>query len=253
MKENYDKRKVSYKSKSKTIHSKKSFKQRFQDFAFTEEFQKELQENEEKQKASNSNTSQKIKNNSKKSSRFIKSIFFIFKSIILICIIAIAVFFIPYLSIAFNSYVNGFDTARIDIETVPHIYDKDGNLISVMYGYYDTGSENFIPTYSSIYTDISSLPNYVGDAFTAIEDETFYDNSGISINRLAYATFNYIVKGDSSFGGSTITQQLVKVATGDNSHSPSRKAREIGSALYLTDNWSKAKILASYMNLVYYR
>lgn len=128
----------------------------------------------------------------------------------------------------------------------------NGNLISVMYGYYDTGNENFVPTYSSIYTDISSLPNYIGQAFTAIEDETFYNNNGIAINRLAYATFNYIIKGDSSFGGSTITQQLIKVTTGDKSHSPTRKAREIGSALYITENWSKSKILASYMNLVYY-
>lgn len=147
---------------------------------------------------------------------------------------------------------NGFDTSRIDVEKVPHIYDRNGNLIAIMYGYYDNKKENFIPTYSSVYTDITSLPKYVSDAFIAIEDETFYDNSGISINRLLYATFNYILKGDSSFGGSTITQQLIKVASGDSSHSPSRKAREIGSALYITDNWSKTKILGSYMNLVYY-
>ncbi len=146
----------------------------------------------------------------------------------------------------------GFDTTRIDVEKVPHIYDKSGNLIAIMYGYYDNNKEDFVPTYSSVYTDINSLPKYVSDAFTAIEDETFYDNSGISVNRLLYATFNYIVKGDSSFGGSTITQQLIKVASGDNSHSPTRKAREIGSALYITDNWSKNKILGSYINLVYY-
>ena len=58
-----------------------------------------------------------------------------------------------------------------------------------MYGYYDNNKENFIPTYSSVYTDITSLPKYVSDAFIAIEDETFYDNSGISLNRLLYATF----------------------------------------------------------------
>ena len=121
-----------------------------------------------------------------------------------------------------------------------------------MYGYYDNGQENFQPTYSSVYTPINDMPQYVSDAFTAIEDETFYGNSGISVNRLLYATFNYLVKGDSSFGGSTITQQLVKVATDEKEHSPSRKAQEIGSAMYLTDNWSKEKILGSYINLVYY-
>ena len=79
------------------------------------------------------------------------------------------------------------------------IYDRNGKLIEIMYGYYDSGDEDFVPTYSSVYTDINSLPKYVGDAFTAIEDETFYDNSGISVNRLLYATFNYLLKGDSSF------------------------------------------------------
>lgn len=172
--------------------------------------------------------------------------------VILLAIIGGTIFFVPYLTTAINSYNSGFDTSRIDIEKVPYIYDKDGNLISVMYGYYDNQEEGFVPTYSSVYTDINSLPKHVGDAFTAIEDETFYENMGISFNRLLYAIFNYMLKGDSSFGGSTITQQLVKVATGDSSHSASRKAREIGSALYLTDNWSKHKILASYMNLVYY-
>lgn len=172
--------------------------------------------------------------------------------LILLAIIGGTIFFVPYVTTAINSYNSGFDTTRIDVENVPFIYDKDGNLLEVIYGYYDTGEAGFNPTYSSVYTDINSLPKHVGDAFTAIEDETFYENMGISFNRLAYALFNYILKGDSSFGGSTITQQLVKVATGDSSHSASRKAREIGSALYLTDNWSKQKILASYMNLVYY-
>ena len=162
------------------------------------------------------------------------------------------VFFMPYLQKAIASYEEGINTTRIDISRVPHIYDRNGNLLCVMYGYYDNGQENFQPTYSSVYTPINDMPQYVSDAFTAIEDETFYGNSGISVNRLLYATFNYLVKGDSSFGGSTITQQLVKVATDEKEHSPSRKAQEIGSAMYLTDNWSKEKILGSYINLVYY-
>ncbi|MBO5476604.1 MAG: penicillin-binding protein [Clostridia bacterium] len=266
MKKNYEKGKKSYSDVSKGKHysQKKGLKQKLMDFALTKEYQQELHD----KKANNlKNVNQDIKSdtdsvnlkiensNAKTTSKpksGVKKFFGTIVILILIFIVALCIFFIPYLSMAFNSYENGFDTTRIDIESVPHIYDKDGNLISIMYGYYDSGKENFVPTYSSVYTDLTSLPKFVGDAFTAIEDETFYDNSGISVNRLLYATFNYLVKGDSSFGGSTITQQLVKVSTGDDSHSPSRKAREIGSALHLTDKWSKDKILASYINLVYY-
>ena len=265
MKKNYKKRNKSVKPVSnvkRKSKKKESIKEKVDRFLYTSEFFKS-RDSKEDLKSKNQDINSKKGNPTKKISSI--SITPTVKKrktwrivlLILICIISIIgicllIFFIPYISIAYDSYNNGFDTTRIDIDRVPHIYDKDGNLLAIMYGYYDSGEENFIPTYSSVYTDISSLPKYISDAFTAIEDETFYDNNGISINRLLYATFNYVVHGDSSFGGSTITQQLVKVATGDNAHSPSRKAREIGSALYLTDNWSKSKILASYINLVYY-
>lgn len=260
MKKNYDKRRKSY---SKASHaengkstSKKTIKEKYDHFMYAEDYLSARDEN-----SGSKSINQDIKTNNLKSNNNVsitkkrktgKNIFLFIIAIIIILLIILSIFFIPYISTAFKSYENGFDTTRIDVESVPHIYDRNGNLIEIMYGYYDSGDEDFVPTYSSVYTDINSLPKYVGDAFTAIEDETFYDNSGISVNRLLYATFNYLLKGDSSFGGSTITQQLVKVATGDDSHSPSRKAREIGSALYLTDNWSKSKILASYINLVYY-
>ncbi len=269
MNKNYDKRHKTYKTASHAMPKKKvlpkkklTLKERINKFMYNEDY---LQNRDRSQNTNSSREDINFNNlKSKSTISEVKKITpvrkssngsKIFKSTLIILIIiglGLTIFFIPYISTAVNSYNRGFDTTRIDVDTVPHIYDKNGNLVEIMYGYYDSGAENFVPTYSSVYTDIATLPKYVGDAFTAIEDETFYDNSGINFNRLLYATFNYIIKGDSSFGGSTITQQLVKVATGDDSHSPARKAREIGSALYLTDNWSKAKILASYINLVYY-
>lgn len=266
MKKNYGKGKKSYSTVSKGKHfsQSKGFIQKIKDFTLTKEYQQELHDKKAdslKNVSKDINSDVHSKNvqiensnacNTSKSKSGIRKFFGIIGCIFLILIVGIILFFVPYLTMAFNSYQNGFDTTRINIESVPHIYDKDGNLISVMYGYYDSEKENFVPTYSSVYTEITTLPKHVGNAFTAIEDETFYENSGISVNRLLYATYNYLTKGDSSFGGSTITQQLVKVSTGDDAHSPSRKAREIGSALYLTDHWSKDKILASYINLVYY-
>lgn len=253
MKKSYDKRKI-HNAKPSQKHAKSpTMKDKFEHFMFKDEYF----QNKDTGSSTNGNVhSEKIDNlksasfvlQKKKSHNALKVTMFLLVAAAVAC----TAFFVPYISTAFKSYENGFDTTRIDIDSVPHIYDRNGNLLLIMYGYYDSSEENFVPTYSSVYTEINSLPKYVGDAFTAIEDETFYDNSGISVNRLLYATFNYLIKGDSSFGGSTITQQLIKVATGDDSHSPTRKAREIGSALYLTDHWSKAKILGSYINLVYY-
>ena len=61
----------------------------------------------------------------------------------------------------------------------------------------------------------------------AIEDERFYKHSGIDIYRTAGAIFTYIANGGkSSFGGSTITQQLVKNLKEDDDDSIARKIRE---------------------------
>lgn len=263
MKKDYEKRRKSYSNALHAINSKetkkqKTLRQKLDEFMYKEDYLESRNASDFKSNREDINRDHmksiiKVSGvpapGEKKSKHSVLKVLVIF---VIICIILMLAFFMPYISTAFKSYENGFDTTRIDVDSVPHIYDRNGNLIQIMYGYYDSGEANFVPTYSSVYTEINSLPKYIGDAFTAIEDETFYDNNGISVNRLLYATFNYLIKGDSSFGGSTITQQLVKVATGDDAHSPSRKAREIGSALYLTDHWSKEKILGSYINLVYY-
>lgn len=164
----------------------------------------------------------------------------------------IFILFHSYLEIALDSYRVGINTSRIDYNSVPYMYDKNGEQINMYYGYYDEEDTDFIPTYSSEYTKLEEVPKYVYDAFIAIEDETFYENYGFSPKRLLGAFVSYELKGDSSYGGSTITQQLVKIATGDNSHSAERKARELGAAIYLTEHWDKEQILESYINVAYY-
>lgn len=262
MKRNYSKRRKSnrveispsQKQESNTLLEKVKKFSLTEDMTNTSQSGKDFKSNESNETATHttkSNPTKTEKTNYKKP--IIKhKVLFTISLIFIFFFTAGILIFAPYLTAAYNSYTNGFDTSRIDIDSVPRIYDKDGNLVLLMYGYHDEKSNNVVPTYTSVYTDLSELPKYVGDAFISIEDESFYSNTGISLPRLLYATFNYMVKGDSNFGGSTITQQLVKVATGDDAHSPSRKAREIGSALYLTNHWSKEKILASYLNLVYY-
>ena len=191
------------------------------------------------------------KNNQKSSSTF-SNILFVTFIVFIVLVFALFINIYPYLEIAYNAYENGIDTSRIDEELVPHMYDINGNLINMYYGYYEENSEGFVPTYSKVYTKIEELPDYVYNSFIAIEDENFYTNSGISLKRLIGASVNYLVYGDSSYGASTITQQLIKCATGDNSHTPERKCREIGQALSLNEKWSKKKIMESYLNLIYF-
>ena len=57
--------------------------------------------------------------------------------------------------------------------------------------------------------------------------------------------------GSSSFGGSSITQQLVKNITGDNSSKVSRKVKEWFRAFAIEGIMTKEEIINSYLNIIY--
>ncbi|MBQ7352974.1 MAG: PBP1A family penicillin-binding protein [Clostridia bacterium] len=104
----------------------------------------------------------------------------------------------------------------------------------------------------SEWVSIEDIPNNLINAFIAVEDKRFYDHSGVDWLRTVKAIFNYLFKfEDSSFGGSTITQQLIKNLTGENDNSPKRKINEIFRALKLEKKLDKKEILEIYLNVVY--
>lgn len=96
------------------------------------------------------------------------------------------------------------------------------------------------------------MPNNLKNAFIAVEDHRFFEHNGVDWMRTAKAAFNYIVKlGKTEFGGSTITQQLIKNLTGDNKRTPKRKIEEILRAIHIEKNIGKIEILELYLNIVY--
>ena len=102
------------------------------------------------------------------------------------------------------------------------------------------------------YDDMSK---YLPKAYVAIEDERFYKHHGVDWKRTAGAIFNTIFKGSSSYGGSTITQQLVKNLTKDDESSGFagiyRKIREWAKAYQVERMISKQQILELYLNILY--
>lgn len=104
----------------------------------------------------------------------------------------------------------------------------------------------------------------VPEAFLSIEDERFYEHNGIDIKRSAYAIFKYITSGGKgSFGGSTITQQLIKITMSDDARSGlagiERKIREWSRAVQIekklaegqSKEYAKNRILERYLNRIY--
>ncbi len=99
---------------------------------------------------------------------------------------------------------------------------------------------------------IDEMPENLKNAYVAIEDQRFYKHMGIDIRRTGAATLSYIKNlGHASFGGSTITQQLVKNLTGNNSKKVSRKFDEWSKAFVLELTMSKEEILEAYLNIIY--
>lgn len=104
----------------------------------------------------------------------------------------------------------------------------------------------------SEWKSIYDMPENLKNAFVAIEDKRFYEHNGVDWLRTFKAVGNYIFRfGNRSFGGSTITQQLIKNLTGDNMVTPKRKLEEIIRAINLEKDLSKNEILESYLNVVY--
>jgi len=101
-----------------------------------------------------------------------------------------------------------------------------------------------------IWVDIENITPDMQNAIVAIEDERFYVHSGVDLKRTTGAVINEL-KGGSTYGGSTLTQQLVKNLTGDNEHSRLRKVREILRAISLETKLSKSEILELYLNTIY--
>ena len=121
------------------------------------------------------------------------------------------------------------------------VYDKNGQQIGAFYD-----SENRVTVK---YNDI---PKSVVDAVVSIEDERFFKHHGVDLKRTVGAIFTYVTHGGhSSFGGSTITQQLVKNIKNDKEASWTRKIREWYRAVSLENKLSKEEIFESYVNQIY--
>ncbi len=102
-----------------------------------------------------------------------------------------------------------------------------------------------------VWVDIENVPDNLPNAFIAIEDERFRDHRGVDIKR-TFGAFLQWMMGKDSYGGSTITQQLVKNITGDKDRSPIRKVQEMIRAMNLEKKMSKDQIIEMYMNTIYF-
>lgn len=141
-----------------------------------------------------------------------------------------------------NAYVN--TTPELDITKIENqdqtsfIFDGNGDLIT-----------DFIGLENRISASIDEIPEMLQYAFIAIEDERFYTHKGVDIKRIIGAFFNNI-RTDTTHGGSTITQQLIKLRILSREQTYKRKLQEAYLATELEKEYTKDQILEAYMNTI---
>ena len=162
-----------------------------------------------------------------------------FKKFIIIVVIILILLLGVFLGV--SSYTWKQITQEMFVNETSIVVDSEGKTIAKL------GSER-----KKIKINNEDIPENLKNAYVAIEDERFYKHHGVDIKRTASAVFSYIIHaGSSSYGGSTITQQLVKNITGDNTDSVFRKVKEWWKAYQLEWYFSKDEILDTYLNVIY--
>ena len=109
----------------------------------------------------------------------------------------------------------------------------------------------FMEGENRIWVDLEDIPKNLQKAAVAIEDRRFYSHHGVDFIGTSRAIFKTVL-GGSVQGGSTLTQQLIKNATGDNQTTVKRKVIEIYRALECEKRYEKDELLEAYLNEVFF-
>lgn len=122
------------------------------------------------------------------------------------------------------------------------VYDNEGNVV------YETSQND------RIIVDESDISQQTFDAVTSIEDRRFMEHNGFDPIRIAGSFLANLKAGGIAQGGSTLTQQLVKLtsfSTNEEDQTYKRKVQEIWLAIQLEQDYSKQEIFEFYINKVY--
>lgn len=165
-----------------------------------------------------------------------------------ILIILVMLFFIAVIGGAglFGYYaMNSPEITATDLQgqVSSKIYDQSGELIK------ELGGQN------KDVMEPSEIPQVLEDAVIAIEDNRFYNHNGVDPIRIVGSLIANIRAGEIVQGGSTITQQLVKLSvfsTDFQDQTLERKSQEAWLSMQIEQEYSKEEILTLYLNKLFY-
>lgn len=182
----------------------------------------------------------------KKSHEGIKRFFLVTLLILcMITIIGIGILIGMYASAVKEIQAMNVQNLALNYSSVIYYTDDNGNARE-MEEIYNNGNR--------IWLDSEEIPKVMKQAIVAIEDERFYEHNGVDIKRTAGAFLGWVkakvTGGSTSYGGSTITQQVIKNITQQKNKTAARKIKEMLLAVALEKELTKDEILTVYLNLI---
>lgn len=138
------------------------------------------------------------------------------------------------------------------IKTTPIITDEQLQITKMNSIVYDRDNKEITQLHQGenrIWAYYDEIPKNLVNAFVAIEDERFWEHSGVDIKR-AISSMISVFTGSKMQGGSTITMQLVRNLTNQTQVTLKRKIQEQWSAIQLEKRLEKWQILELYLNVI---
>ena len=167
-------------------------------------------------------------------------------TVLLVCIVCVFVF-VGILGNYLNSDVlpnASYDPENTSLDQTSFVYyvDSRGDIQEL---------QEIHTTANRKWASLEEIPQALVDATVAIEDKRFYEHQGVDWITTVKACANIFFGSGDTFGGSTITQQLLKNLTRENSVTVQRKVMEIFRACLFEKSYDKDYIMEYYLNTIY--
>jgi membrane peptidoglycan carboxypeptidase len=154
----------------------------------------------------------------------------------LMIIVPIVAFFVAY--------------QMVEVPDAAAVAERQGQVVTLQYS---DGAQlsTIVPDgQNRTMVEFKQIPDVVLHAVFAAEDAEFMTNPGFDITGVMRAGWNQVTGG--AGGGSTITQQYIKMATGNDEKSYTRKALEVVKAYKMNKTYTKQQIITAYLNTIYF-
>ncbi len=159
----------------------------------------------------------------------------------------VVIAFVIYIKNYVDPNYTGLDNLRFDsaLSTTMYYVDSGGNEVKLE-------EDTLVSAENRLWVSYSDIPKDLINAYIAVEDQRFFEHNGVDTTRTASAIYNFFVPTSSNYGGgSTITQQLIKNASGENEATIQRKVQEIFRAFNVETKYTKEEIIEMYLNTIY--